>query len=123
MLSIYFWKSISHSFYLSPVDHIKSAEILKSTSFEIVIKPKSVKKYLSRFPLFQNTNTGNKMRPPSKFGNNTNDENSDSNNQINDSSENRDRITQRLTENGATLIFPTKIGKGQLVIFVCTWLF
>lgn len=60
------------------------------------------------------------MRPPSKFGNNTNDENSDSNNQINDSSENRDRITQRLTENGATLIFPTKIGKGQLEILVCT---
>lgn len=52
------------------------------------------------------------MRPPSKFGNtNTNDENTD-NNQISDR-ENRDRITQRLTENGATLAFPIKIGKGE----------
>lgn len=55
------------------------------------------------------------MRPPSKFGNNTNNENSDRN-QNHDTSENRDRITQRLTENGATLIFPTKIGKGELNI-------
>lgn len=60
------------------------------------------------------------MRPPSKFGNNTNDENTDRNNQIDETSENRDRITQRLTENGATLIFPTKIGKGKLnIVLLC----
>ncbi|XP_063695482.1 leucine-rich repeat-containing protein 20 isoform X1 [Culicoides brevitarsis] len=48
------------------------------------------------------------MRPPSKFSN-SNEENS-TNNQNSDR-ENRDRITQRLTENGAKLAFPIKIGK------------
>lgn len=51
------------------------------------------------------------MRSPSKFGNKANNENSNNN----ESTENRERITQRLTENGATLAFPTKIGKGETI--------